>query len=208
MLKLSKSAAAVVERESIDLDELREFVKDCLTMPSSYMNFDDELYSTHAVLFGTPDIELTSDYLIDYSNYEIAFRDLSAEFPGDVEKATFGHWTYSRFVCLKIRALTKSGKITGAIAAAYALIMAIRDYPALNDEHFSELEYNEWCNSLAREFDFRRDDFDNAVTFDDVDIAAYDLELYQGGEFWISEDDWSELIIAANAVAAARIAAA
>ena len=58
------------------------------------MWFDDEVWKTHTLMFVAPDISLTDDYLIDYSNYQVALDELKTAFPEDVEDASFGHWTY------------------------------------------------------------------------------------------------------------------
>lgn len=138
-MKLSKKAVAYAEENMIDVDleELSAFVQETLVRPSDAGFWDDDLYVTHTLAFGTPAWHLTDDYIIDQVNYRVALETLE---PLGAEAATIGHWTYSQFECVKVPMLTKSGKITPAAVEYWNLWMRIRDYPVLDEQLWSELE--------------------------------------------------------------------
>lgn len=160
-MKLSKKAIEHAECEWIDVDlaELKEFVKDSLERPGEAAFWDEDLYVTHTLAFHTPDWDLTDDYIIEQANYRAALEILE---PLGAEAATVGHWTYSRFECIKVPMLTKKGKITAAAVALWELVRRIEDYPVLDEELWSELEWevNERAMTDALEWEERQRDIE------------------------------------------------
>lgn len=122
----------------VDVDTVLEHAEGALEHPSDSAWRDDELWSTHTLMFSTPDIALTDDYLGDWSNYRTALRLLSEAYPDDVEDATFGHWTYSRFMAVKVR-VHRDGVITPAFCEAVGLVEGLKDYGLIDEDDYSEL---------------------------------------------------------------------
>lgn len=161
-MELSKEATTWLAGmdASIAANKVIEAAADAVNTPSDSVWSDPELWNTHTLMFGTPDITLTDDYLIDYSNYRVAFAELDEAFPGDVEDASFGHWTYSRFVCVKVRVLDEAGDITGAFAMACDLAERIGEYPILDEQHYFDLEYEVQTESVRQWAEYMEVDVD------------------------------------------------
>ena len=119
---------------SVDYDTILERAEEALEHPADSAWRDDELWNTHTMMFATPDIELTDDYLEDWSNYRSILKALSDAYPGDVEDATFGHWTYSRFMAVKIRVVDADGYITPAFCEAVEIAYDLEHNNYLYDE--------------------------------------------------------------------------
>lgn len=163
-MKLSKKAVAYAEENMIevDLEELSAFVHDSLVRPRDAEFWDDALYVTHTLAFGTPAWHLTSDYIISQVNYRVALETLE---PLGAEAATIGHWTYSQFECIKVPMLTKSGKITPAAVELWNLVEGLKDYPMLSDDLYGvlEMEVNDEAMTQAIEWEERQ----REIEFDD-----------------------------------------
>ena len=143
MFELSEAAYGFLDGfdcEQVTADEVAEAASEFLVAPGDSFWHDSELWRTHTLMFGTPDITQTEDYLFDYSNYQVALDTLSEKYPGDVEDAGFGHWTYSKFVCVKVRVLDEDGRVTAAFAHAYDMVKRAEEYPILDEQHYMELE--------------------------------------------------------------------
>lgn len=140
MFELSAAAEAIVAEERLDVADLVKTAKDALRRPGDSYWSDEELWDTHTLMFGTPDFDLTDDYLFEYSNYRSILRDLKELFGDDVEDGSFGHWTYSRFVAVKVRVLDDEGHITGAFAKAYAIGEDLDDYYIYDEQDYMGLE--------------------------------------------------------------------
>lgn len=123
---------------------------DALKLPGDSFWRDEDLWVTHTMMFATPDRDLTDDYLYDWSNYETVLAHLEALFPGDVEACTFGSWTYSRFVAVKVRVLNKRGNVTAAFVEACRIADAIKDYPIWDEQHYMDLEYEVQQGEIER----------------------------------------------------------
>ena len=176
MFELSEAALAVLENTVFATEvSVAEAAEDALTRPGDSFWRDDELWVTHTLMFATPDRSQTDDYLYDYSNYRVALRELSEEFPSHVEDAGFGHWTYSQFVCVKVRVLDENGQITPAFVKAYDLARQAEEYIMIDEFDYMELEgevqdeyVREWAN-------------DNGVEPDLVFEAWYENDIYVEG---------------------------
>ena len=119
-------------------EDLEEAAEEALVHPPDSAWRDEDLWNTHTLMFATPSPELTDDYLLDYANYRAALEYLTENYPGDVEEATFGHWTYSQFVALKVRVRGDDGEVTEAYAAALTLTKQAEDYAILDEVIYSE----------------------------------------------------------------------
>lgn len=151
---------------------LIEFAENALETPSDSGWFDEELWKTHTLVLGTPDISLTDDYLVGWSNYRSILRDLSEEFPGDVENAEFGHWTYSKFKAIKIRVVDDMGWLTDAFVKLFEIVEDLKQTALYDEDDFSELEEERRTELLTEIAD------DNKVSYDGLRGAMEDLNVY------------------------------
>lgn len=128
----------IVDDKQVPWEELEDLADSLLEHPSDSLWRDEELWHTHTLLFGTPDPTLTDDYLGDYANYRYALAQLEDNYKGDVEEATFGHWTYSRFVAIKVRVRDEEGELTEAFIEAITLWQLAQEEGVLDWDTYSE----------------------------------------------------------------------
>ena len=160
-MKYSVEALNYIENNWIEVDDsvLEEFVRESLERPSDAGFWDDELYVTHTLAMHTPAWHLTDDYIVEQVNYRVALELLE---PYGAEAATVGHWTYSQFECIKVPMLTEDGAITAAAVALWDLVTGLQDYPVLDEQLWSELEWevNERAMTDALEWEERQRDIE------------------------------------------------
>lgn len=197
MYGISEQAQNILDEERLGSDDMVEAAKSLLTRPSDSGWWDEELFDTHTLMFSTPDWALTEDYLWDYSNYRRILEDMQAEFPDDVEDAAFGHWTYSRFLAVKVRVLDADGNITGAFARAYAIGKALEDYPIYDEQDVMELESEVQERDLkdwAKEHELHVDVVFEAWSQDDIYVEGSGSSFHIGA-YDVPTDykqDWDE----------------
>lgn len=187
MFKVSKAAKEVLEEviepygPSLDWESLQDFAERALERPGDAAFWDDDLYNTHTLMFHTPDWELTDEYIIDQANYRTALRLLTDEFPEDVEAATVGHWTYSRYECIKVRVLTDKGAIHPAFVRAMSFVVGLENYPVLDDEAYSELEYDVFSRTIddVLAYDLPYDEEGYRIEFTDEQEAHFREYLHE-----------------------------
>ena len=122
-------------------EDLVQAATDALKRPSESAWYDSDLFVTHTLMFSTPAWSLTDDYMVDQANYRAVLRDISEKYENDVEAATFGHWTYSRFEAIKVRVVDESGDITKAFAEMVSIVKHIAEQDPIYDEGlYYELE--------------------------------------------------------------------
>lgn len=175
-MKYSVEALNYIENNWIEVDdsELEAFVRESLERPSDAGFWDEELYVTHTLAFHTPAWHLTDDYIVEQANYRVALEELSEV---GAEAATVGHWTYSQFECIKVPMLTEDGAITAAAVALWNIHMRLRDYPVLDEQLWSELEWevNDRAMTDALEWEERQRDIEISD-----DEKSKIVELYWG----------------------------
>lgn len=139
-MKITKEALDYIEDNFIEVDDadLVAFVREALEEPGDAYFRDEELYVTHTLAMHTPAWNLTDEYIIEQANYRAALEELEEL---GAEAATVGHWTYSQFECIKVPMLTEDGEITAAAVALWNIQMRLQDYPALDEELWTELEW-------------------------------------------------------------------
>jgi len=177
----------------VDYGKVIEYAEGLLEHPADSAWRDRELWDTHTLMFAAPDIALTDDYLGDYSNYRSALRMLSEAYPEDVEDASFGHWTYSRFVAVKIR-VHRDGVITPAFTEAVGLIEALEDYALIDEDDYCELRdevSEQYLKQYAEEA---------GVTYENLCKAMDTLDVYYepGYGFEVSYTSEEELVAEAK----------
>lgn len=83
------------------------------------------------------------------SNYAVIKDDLMEHFPDDFEEVGMGHWAVGHVDSLIVRILKDASKpieqenITDAFVSVSQWLNTLENYPVADDEHFSELCYEE-----------------------------------------------------------------
>lgn len=120
-------------------EDFQDFIAEALTKPNDAGFWDEDLYETHTLAFHTPDWDLTDEYIYGQANYRAALAILESL---GAEAATVGHWTYSRYQCIKVPILDSDGKVTAAAVELYEMMRYIQDhYPVLDEAIYNELEF-------------------------------------------------------------------
>lgn len=153
----------------------------------------------YAIAFSSSNVAEEDD-LVTHSNYLAACRIMEAEFPDDVLVTTFsGPLRGVKSYHLLVRMLDTDGKVTEAGKRVLELREQIQDYPALDDDLLSELEFEQLRDWVSTELHYRynlrdetalnavldylhnvlgiahRDDL--AVCYDPIGEAMIELEL-------------------------------
>lgn len=167
-------------------DSIVAAAREALQVPSDSLWSDSELFTTHTTMFATPHIGLTNDYLMEWSNYQSILEDMGREYPGDVSPETFGHWTYARFVCIKVRVVDAEGYITAAFVDALEIQAHLtNNYPIWDEDQYLSLQH-----------EIETEDIEEFATDNDIPVKALyevmDTEgvYYHLGEGWdIGEEE-------------------
>lgn len=149
--------------EGCDPEALVAAATEALKHPSDASFWDGDLYVTHTLMYGTPDWSLTTEYIVGQANYRAILEDMSSAYarhPGAVEAASVGHWTYSRYQCIKVRVCYADGEIHPAFVDAWSIAQALEcDYPVYSENTYSDLESEVWEYTVSEALaDARRDD--------------------------------------------------
>jgi hypothetical protein len=172
-MKLREYELKIVDGGTLSDDKIIELAKEGLTVPSDSWWHDEELFKTHTMMFAVPDIKLTDEYLMDWSNYIKILESLAEHYPNDVSAETFGHWTYSTFACIKVRVLDDDGYITAAFVEAVEIAEHLASvYPAWDEDHWMALE-----NDAEEEYVARFAE-GNGVTMDALSYVMHENECY------------------------------
>lgn len=94
-----------------------------------------------------------ADY-ITRSNHEIMTRELAPflRHGRDIEEAGSSHWACGRVDGFLVRVYTPCGRMTRAFQALATMLVAIEDYPMLDEGHASEEEEREASETWERCF--------------------------------------------------------
>jgi hypothetical protein len=185
-MKLSKAAKAYLGNNAfacVSQDDIIEMAELALTRPSDAAFWDSDLYSTHTLgMYWAPN----SDDLIAESNYHVALDELQNTFPGEsrIDSASVGHWTYSKFNCIKVRVLNKRNRITPEFVAFALMAISLGDHPLLDNEDYSNREYEMWQNAVNDAIVHFENDVDNEREFTDSEremVIEYLSEHYGPG---------------------------
>jgi len=207
-----RTRETILDTLTLDEDDIIQAAHDALTQPSDSAWRDEDMWTTHTLMFATPDPDLTDEYTIGHSNYRSVLRDAIDAYPEDVEAASFGHWTYSRFVAIKVRVCTDDGEITPAYADLYSISLGLEnDYPLYDEQDYSELEWQIWergvdstlSDSVASEAleavaDRYRADWE-------TDFREFLSEHHFNIEGWISDEAAMEAVEYANSRAGVNV---
>jgi hypothetical protein len=174
-----------------DDETYAEAAVEALAYPSDAYFHDEDLYVTHTLMFHTPDPALTDEYAYGYSNYRSILRDYAGE---DVEAASVGHWTYSRFLCLKVRVIDDSGQVTDTFRELYDIARGLDDYPIYDESDYYDLEselQDEYVQRYAEDEGIPVAAFWEALSTDrlQIDGAPGDFVFYVDSQYGM---DWRE----------------
>lgn len=165
-------------------EDLEGAAEEALVHPPDSAWRDEDLWNTHTLMFATPSPELTDDYLLDYANYRAALEYLTENYPGDVEEATFGHWTYSQFVALKVRVRGDDGEVTEAYAAALTLTKQAEVDAILDEFIYGEEELRVEDAALKQWADWEKLDLETLI-----EVVSESSGHYQAGYGWENLDE-------------------
>jgi hypothetical protein len=175
--------------DDIGDDKLIEMAHQALERPSDSAWWDKQMYVTHTTMFATVDPDLSDEDLRGLSNLKAVGRDLTEAWPKAVEESSFGHWTYSRFLCLKVRVIRRSGEIHPAFAAACAIALNIvQRNPLYDDEDYNTREMAAWDKvDTQLEAGLRAE---LAAVTDDEPLAPVDIDFYVDDVIsWLHDHD-------------------
>ena len=121
--------------------------------------------------------------VLERANTEVFRRELEQFTHGDdpdVVFTTVGCWAYGWRTQIRVRMFTRNtdgerGDITAAAQVVSDLHNSLEDYPVLDEELFSRLEYEEWERYVSTEisYQFRRG-FTSELTEDEVLERAFE----------------------------------
>jgi len=89
---------------------------------------------------------------MERSNWEVITEDMEKRFPKNVEIVHSSHWAVGWVEQLAVRMLDKRGKVTKAGKAILDWKESLENYPVADEEHFSDLEYNEFVEYIEQEY--------------------------------------------------------
>ncbi|MGI8636635.1 MAG: hypothetical protein ACR2KZ_14660 [Segetibacter sp.] len=133
-----------------------------LQRPSHFMWFgDDEMFVTWGLTSLYRRINGGSEELINQSNLDVIFADLNTRFPECVRLESISHDVAGPLEQMSIQVLdVAGGKPTAAFAAYCEWTSKLEDYPLANEDHLSELEYEDALDTfdmLVKYVDLRED---------------------------------------------------
>lgn len=88
--------------------------------------------------------------LLETSNFDSITADMEERFPDDVMIERSGHWAVGWIDTLRVRVYDDDNEFTEAILAAYGYWQALQDYPVIDEEDYSNREYEEAMDMLEQ----------------------------------------------------------
>lgn len=97
--------------------------------------------------------------VLSRSNWQVISEDLLTRFPNDVHVELCNHWAVGWIEVLRIRVTTQPSRIreyniTECFRAVVAWQEKLEDYPVANEEHWSNLEHEEFTEYLEQEIPY------------------------------------------------------
>jgi len=121
---------------------LDEYCKEAVKRPSDFGYFgnDDDMFVT----VGNSGITTNRDAdTLTRSNWSVITEDILERFPDDARIESYGHWACGWLEKLIITIYDADMKPTDVARACYDYHSAIEQYPVIDEEHHSSLEYEE-----------------------------------------------------------------
>jgi hypothetical protein len=166
---------------------IRDYVKDikfcaeqAITKPSDFGYWGhDNMFVTWG--FCGIDKNPSSD-ILTISNFDVISADLMERFPKDFRIEEYRHWavgSVTRLVCRVYRIINNEKFITPAFYEAMKWQNDLLDYPVADENHFSQLEYDNAVENMQYYLSTIRD----IVRLDKSDYTAEDIISYTSENF-------------------------
>jgi len=216
MQRMKKMTIDYLASDDMDVDSIINYAEMSMERPSDFAYWgNEELFKT----WGFAGIDYSRDATVmDDANYQAFHRDVVSAYPDDFSSERFNHWAVGWIERTLVRVLKNvedgvvANNITDAFRYTMAVHMMLMDYPVLDDDLFSRLEwdkaiefielyaplmierktYPDWSERLFSELI----DMDVEVCIDaevypsedQMCEAAYNCDLFDSGY----EDEWFE----------------
>ena len=132
---------------------------------------DTPLGVNYAICFSTH----RDDDILGRSNWDVVRVDMLRRFPRSCHVETFfNHWAVGWVDHLMVKLITTRGEPTKAAQAMYDWLLKLADYPVADDDNYSELESEEYHNSMLQS----------------VKLASWHVVIRDS-----APDDWQEQVI-------------
>ena len=177
----------VFNRLDVTEEEVLKRAEELLTRPDNANFSDPDLWDTHALMFDTPNITMTRDYVWQYARYLEALDDLKISYPDDVSDYSFSGWGYRDNVAIKIRVIDDEGNLTPAFVEAVE-IENTDDYGYDRMVEIDDRFINEDLDALAKDLEVDRDVL-KEVVIDDLQV-----EWDNAGGFYMPDGVEEEII--------------
>ncbi len=149
--------------------DIKEYVETVLARPGSWMAFDDlGQYETHARVLTVH----RDSCALDRSNWTVISKEL-LEMPdsdnpdeiADVYDARSSHWAVGWIDELFVRVYDAQGNLTPQIHRAFEWFVKLSDYPVADESHFSEVETEEFFDTLTNCWDIPKDRLEDVCSW-------------------------------------------
>lgn len=140
---------------------------------------DDDMFNT----WGYAGVNKTRDSQnLELSNFHVITKDLMERHPDDFRIERYSHWLVGWVEQLCVRILKKEGEvtednITDAFIAALGYQDALDNYPVIDDDHYSEICYEELIEYIKDE-GFATEKIDQSIEDWEHKLAHGLLELH------------------------------
>lgn len=168
-------------------EEVLKRAEEVLTRPDNANGFDPDIWDTHAIMFDTPNITMTRDYVWEYARYLEALADLSVAYPDDVADESFAGWGYRENVGIKIRVIDDEGNLTPAFIEAVE-IENTEDYGYDRMVELDDRFMSEDLDALAKDLEVDRD------VLKEVVVDDLQLQWDNAGGFYMPDDTEAKVI--------------
>lgn len=108
--------------------------------------------------------------VLERSNFEVIKVDLLEKFPDDIDVIGCSHWAVGWVDSIVCRVYDDDGNITDAFRTIIEWKEQLEEYPVANEEHYSEMEHEEFYRDLEDLLNLRED-----VKLGDVMSYAYNV---------------------------------
>ncbi len=144
------------------MNDLASYISERTERPRDFAYFGDLEFSHWASCFG---VHRDSDAL-ERSNWQVISEDLTSRYPDDVQPESYNHWAVGWVETLRIRVYGNHPNRLGvpifstAIHAAYDWAERLDSYPVADEEHYSQLEWDEFMDYVESESSLWPDSID------------------------------------------------
>ena len=163
-----------VQDMNTELVRFKDYQPSAFDSNSNYISWDRETEDNVAEWFVVPLIKTRDSRLLEQSNFETATKLLHGE-SDNVMILNFGHWSCGHYDLILVKPDTPEQQILED------MIEQLDNYPVLDDQHYSELEFNATHENIKSEIP------SDLIT--DLDIDTITDKVYS----WLSDNNDSSL---------------